>query len=279
MKQKLLMLLGILTVMLCGCAADNADYPEYFAPIVEELKTSAESAVPVMKTQWVESTDYYLDKYADKVYTCSIDNIKYSFDLSDVLENAKKWYWGTAGVFTNEENNLTYILLHDYNCFSYEDDPVPSAPQLLLIEFSTEESEEYQVYPYTVEPVTAFGWDVICYQLGETIYIAGEKELAAINLDTKEYHYCDEEYANAEKYVQDKFGQEPYHIYYFRAIQDQDGVIIYSADVDESFDELSPIGMIYAAYKDNKLIASMYVGLTSDGQADNIEVDMVGQDQ
>ncbi len=271
MKQQLLFL-GIMVPLLCGCSSNGQEYPEYFAPIVRELETSPETIIPVMDVKWDKGIDYYSDEYANKIYACSINNVEYEFSLEDELESAKQWHWSTAGIFSGEEE-MTYICLND-NTVMYGDD-IPQSPQLLLIEFSTNKPEEYQVWSYTVEPVYAFGWDVICYQLQNHIYIAGEKELASINLDTKEYDCYNEEYAYAEKYIKDKYGEEPYHIFYFRAVLEQDDVIVYSVEVDESFDELSPIGMLYVAFRDHNPIANMYVDLTNDNVMDNILIELM----
>lgn len=43
-----------------------------------------------------------------------------------------------------------------------------------------------------------FGWDVVCYRLGDSIFIAGESEIAAINLNTKKLRYCSEEHLKAQ---------------------------------------------------------------------------------
>lgn len=100
-----------------------------------------------------------------------INGVEYSFDLHDVLSNAEEWYWSTAGIFSDGEDK-TYICLHDYNIM-YESG-IEQEYQLLLIEFSTNAPDEYQIYPYKVEPSYLFGWDVICYRL-ENIYILQER--------------------------------------------------------------------------------------------------------
>lgn len=264
---------GSMIVLLCGCSQQDQQYPEYFQPIVQRLEASMETEVPVMDDNWDKGVDYYFDRYADRMYTCSVHNVEYEFNLEDELEASREWHWNTAGIFSGDEEDMVYVCLNDRTVM-YQDD-LPDSPQLLLIEFSTEKPKEYQVWSYDVEPMYAFGWDVVCYRLQNCIYIAGERELAAINLDTKEFYQCDAEYAYAEEYIKGKFGEEPYHIFYFRAILEQDDVVVYSAEVDESFDELSPIGMLYIACKDHKPIANMYVDLTNDDITNSILVEML----
>lgn len=89
-----------------------------------------------------------------KVYTCSIHNAEYEFNLEDELGSAEQWHWDTAGIFSGEDGEMTYICLNDHTAMY--GDGVTRSPQLLLIEFSMERSEEYRAWPYIVEPAADF---------------------------------------------------------------------------------------------------------------------------
>lgn len=167
---------------------------------------------------------------------------------------------------------MIYVCLHDFNIL-YESGVV-QAPQLLLIEFSPKEPEKYQIWSYTVEPSNLFGWDVVCYRLGDSIFIAGESEIAAINLNTKKLRYCSEEHLKAQDFAKEKFGEELYHAFFFRAIFEWNGGTVYSAKISEAVD-VPPIGMIYIACKDENIISYISVDLIQDKMEDGIEIKMV----
>lgn len=97
----------------------------------------------------------------------------------------------------------------------------------------------------------------------DNIFIAGEKEMAVINLDTKQLRYCNQEYAAIEKCIENRFGEEPYHMFLFRGVLEQDGVMVYSAEIAEAVD-MPPIAMIYAAYKENNLVSYIIKDLITD---------------
>lgn len=81
-----------------------------------------------------------------------------------------------------------------------------------------------------------FSWYCEGYRIGDDLYIAGQEELGAIDLNTKEFRYCREEYVWAEEYAQKVIGEETYYMRTFRAILQQDDVTVYSAEIAEAND-------------------------------------------
>lgn len=269
MKKKLIIPICALFIVLGGCSSETEEFcPDYFEPILNEIETNNEYISPVIK-KWMNQSIDFSEDYADKIYSCEIDGVEYSFDLHNELLNAEEWYWSAAGIFSDSEDEK-YICLHDYNIM-YESGTVQE-PQLLLIEFSTNDPDKYQVYPYKVEPSYLFGWDVICYRIENNIYIAGETELAAIDLDTKQIKYCRKEMEELTDLVKKNYGEEPYHPFLFRAILEQDDVVVYSAQISEAIDT-EPVYMIYIACKNEEIISYMTVALSSEEVVDSITIE------
>lgn len=266
--KRMVMLVAFLAVSLCGCSVKggNDGCPAYFAPIVQELESAGDEAVPVIDRWWDKGLDWS-EEYADKTYVCTIEGNKYVFSLEKELSGAEQWYWQAAGVFRTEDK--ISICLHDFNIM-YDENTVQT-PQLLLLEFPSGNPEEYEVVPYEVDPANLFGWDVACYRISDNIYLAGETELAAINLRTKQFYYCRNEYSQTQEYVVKKYGGEPYGIFLFRAVLEKDGVVVYSAKIAQAID-MAPVGVIYTTRKDGKAIAYMTVDLTDDEMTSNIEI-------
>ena len=263
MKKNILMITSIVLI-LSGCSTkkdeNTADAVNYLAPVIKELQSSGEEMIPIMDVWW-DYGIHYNEAYSDKVYTCNIGKDTFSFDLTAELTNGEQWHWRAAGIFIDEGQDKNYICLQDYNIL-YEDDIVQD-PQLLLIEFSSGQPQEYKIWSYTIEPPDLFGWDVVCYRIKDNIFIAGEKEMAVISLDTEQLRYCNQEYAAIEKCIENRFGEEPYHMFLFRGVLEQDGVMVYSAEIAEAVD-MPPIAMIYAAYKENNLVSYIIKDLITD---------------
>ncbi|MCH5249936.1 MAG: hypothetical protein J1E98_08380 [Lachnospiraceae bacterium] len=257
-------------------------YPEYFAPIVQEIEASRddirESLFYSMNKWWEDSIG--VGAYEDKVFTCYIDGEYYPFDLKDELTDSQEWEWMAAGVFYREGENRAYACLSDFNPTPSGMEPVVRNPQLLLIDFSMDDPKDYNVTPYTIEPYGEFVWVDVCYRIGNNIYIKSESayDLGVINLNTKQFHYCVEEYSAmkeyAEKFIQEKFAGENYSMYSLSGTFEQDGVIVYSATITETSD-VAPVGIVFSAYKDGKLLAYMGVDLTTAEVSDGIEVELV----
>lgn len=271
-------------VLLSFTAEEKNDYPEYFSSIVQEIEASRDAIRELpfysMSKWWEDSIG--VGAYADKVFTCYIDGEYYPFDLKDELTDSQEWKWIAAGVFHREGENRVYACLNDFNAVPSGMEQIVRNPQLLLIEFSTDEPQNYNVTPYTVEPYGAFVWvDGMCYRIGNNIYIkskSAQYDLGVINLDTKQFHYCVDEYSAmeeyAEKFIQEKYAGENYAMYSLSGTFEQDGVIVYSATITEASD-VAPVGIVFSAYRDNDLIAYMGVDLTTDEVENGIEVEIV----
>ena len=260
--------------------AFGADYPEYFIPIIREIKAddSGITGLYSVMDKWWDKNLYdwfYADRYtradgeyADKKYACEINEKQYSFDLQDKLTGTGKWNWWTAGIFFDEEKDMAYICLN--NAYSYYEDMVQT-PHLILIEFPTEKPEEYQVWSYEVEPPNLFCGEVRkCYRLGDNIFIAGESELVSIDLHTRQLRYYSEERLALENFVNEKYGDEGLRAVFFRAIYEQGGVTVYSVHVAEAFDT-DPVAVVYAAVRDEKAISYMSIDLGAEFSEDNID--------
>lgn len=260
--KKILLLVLSQVIFFTSCTTEKVGtiHPEYFIPIVQELEALWDSEEDVRNyaaDKWREEEVTSGGSYENKTFTCLIEGEVFSFDLEEKLSNEKVWHWELAGTFRYAEK--TYVCLYDMN-FLYEENHTQS-PQLLLIEFLNDAPESYEITSYSVEPSYIVSWLNSCYRIGDTIYIAGEKELVAINLNTKELRYCRDEYLFAEKCSKEICEIKECNIFHFRAILEQDGVTIYSAEVSRASDEL-PVGRIFVAYEANTAVSYMYVDFT-----------------
>lgn len=277
MKRTIAWLISVVALLISGCSDKNLKetYPVYFIPIVQELEASWEelhsiSNSFVMDAWWEEGLK--TGEYKDKAFISYMGEEDYSFDLKEYLTEAEEWYWQTAGIFRREGEDRTYVCLVDFNMM-YEEDIVQN-PEVLLIDYAAENPEDYQVTSYEVNPTRALNWLVQCYRMGDNIYIASDIALGVINVNTKEFYLCKEEYSVVDRYVKEKFGENSYYADFFRATLEQDGTIVYSAEVSEAND-IPPIGAVFAAFKDNKAIGYMYVDFTADNFVDAIEMETV----
>ena len=184
------------------------------------------------------------------------------FRLKELLTDAEadEWDWASAGAFLDEEQGKTYLCYYDFNDLTNAGE---RDPQLILVEFDTEDPENYQATPYAVEPRNIFSWYCEGYRIGDDLYIAGQEELGAIDLNTKEFRYCREEKSWAEEYAQKVYGEGSYYLRAFRGILEQDDVTVYSAEVAEAID-VPAVGMVFVAVRGNQPIAYMSVDLTAE---------------
>lgn len=216
MKRKIAQLLVLSTLILSfyGCASGKADqmYPSYFEPVIQELITGW--------TDYREGhpTSGLMDAFCDggmfnggrEENGLFISYIEYEkdtepqyvfFHLEDLLTDAAadEWDWASAGAFLDEEQGKTYLCYYDFNDLTNAGE---RDPQLILVEFDTADPENYQASPYAVEPRNIFSWYCEGYRIGDDLYIAGQEELGAIDLNTKEFRYCREEKSWAEDITQ-----------------------------------------------------------------------------
>ena len=261
-KRSAIGLLVSALLMLSGCLIGKNEeiYSEYFTPIVQELEASWNDniTVSIMNKWWEKSLNVSGSFKEDKTFKCYIDGTSFSFNLEEELASAEEWHWEIAGAFANEKDGNVYLCLYDMN-FLYEEGVVQN-PQVILVKFSVDKPEDYQVTSYVVNPPHAVCWVNSCYCIGDDIYIAGEDELIAINMETMQLRDCKDEYSALKEYAQKDMDENNLHIYHFRAILKQGDVIIYSAQISEASDA-EPIKTVYVAYKDGEAVAFMSVDL------------------
>lgn len=270
MKKRNCVLGIILMLLLCGCSFKQSKekYPEYFAPIVQELETNWETMPHrtfVMDTWWTKGVQTGI--YKEKMYTSYIDKEIHTYDLSDILTDAEHWEWQTAGAFQTEER--TYTALVDFNFPGTEDYGVRT-PQIILLDYATDNPEDYVVTPYTVEPTYAFFWLDQCYRLNNHIYIASGDDLGVIDVKNRQFYDCKEECSVVKDYAEKEFG-EAYTGCLVRATLEQDGIVVYSAEVAETFDAPS-IGAVFVAYKDGEPIDYMSVDFRGAEKGEDIKI-------
>lgn len=276
MKKPILLFLSIFLPLLCGCSARDEVCPEYFEPILQEVEANREE----IRQEFMFVMDNWMDDiavvgsggaYSDKTFTAYIDGEYIPFDLRNELTDAEQWEWEVAGAFYGEGHGETYILLSDFNIIG--DDEMDRNPQMLLLEFPSDAPEAYQVTSYTVEPATLFAWVDSCYRMGNKLYIVSHDNMGIIDLETKELHICSEEYAAMEKYARETqkiMSEESYSMCMFRAILEQDDVTVFSANISDGSDAC-PVGLVFAAFRDDKPIAYMSVDLTAEDNGLKIE--------
>lgn len=215
-----------------------------------------------------------------KRYTSYFDGVTEEFDLSKVLTESDVWEWTTAGAFQTKEEERTYIALIDFN-LALEEGKEPS-PQILLLDYATDDPKDYHVTPYTVEPPKEFCWVDQCYRLNDKIYIASSRimgsdgemqHLGAIDLKSKEFYDCKDEWQNLSRYAKSKFEKE-YAPFFFRTVLEQDDVIVYSAAVSEA-DDIPCIGAVFMACKEGVPAAYMSCDFRCETLQDGIEIDYV----
>lgn len=283
MKKKSALLLSALILILCGCTLEKADpgCPSYFQPILQKLTTDwtdyREGGFP---------TSLLLDALCDNgmtnggreengIFTCYVkpendmDGDYVTFDLRELLTDEEDWEWASAGAFNDKDKGKTYICYYDSNLLTKVEE---KDIQLILVEFDTDAPENYQATPYSVEPQDSFSWYCRCYRIDDNMYVAGEEELGVINLNTKKFDYCRDEYALAEGFAQKVIGEETYYMRTFRAILQQDDVTVYSAEIAEAMDTPA-VGMIFVAIRDDQPIAYMSIDLTTDDIGDGVEIE------
>lgn len=282
MKKRSAFLLSILIFALCGCGSEETDQdcPPYFQTILQEFTTDwmdysvgghpTSSLMEALCDSGVTNGG----REEDGIFTCFIkqDNDaegEYaSFDLKELLTDAEEWNWASAGAFCDEDKGKTYICYYDFNDLTEAGE---RDPQLILVEFDTEDPENYQATPYAVEPRNIFSWYCEGYRIGDDLYIAGQEELGAIDLNTKEFRYCSEEKSWAEEYAQKVFGEGSYYLRAFRGILEQDDVAVYSAEVAEAID-VPAVGMVFVAVRGNQPIAYMSVDLTAEDITQGVKI-------
>ena len=272
MKKILVAVLCIL--IFCGCSVGEQQnaYLSYFEPIVRELEVSwdelTSASYAVVIDNWREQGTQ-TGIYQDKIYISYLDGESYTFHLEEELAEAEDWGWQTAGAFYREGEERAYICLTDTNIYAAED---VRGVQILLLDYAVYKPSDYQVTLYPAAFPLQFTWVDDCYRLGDCIYIAAEDVLGEIRLAAREFRYCEEEYTALERYGRQEFPEESYHMYFFGAALKKDKVTVYSAEISEAYD-VAPIGLVFAAFEDDKPVAYMSVDLRNMDVKQAIEVE------
>lgn len=292
--KKTVLLISILTILflLCGCSAEKTEekYPEYFEPIVQETENmweekNSEANSLYMICSRLNGYDYGIENGGHEengTFICYIqeDDEYYSFDMKEHITESDEWAWESIGVFREEENNRTYIVYVDFNQWG----EIDRNPQLILIEFDTDNPENYQGTSYTVEPGGIVSDVGDCYRIGGSIYLGGIVHMSTevgnivINLETKELSYRSAEYAAlksyAQKIIDETEWEKPRSMSCFTAMSEKDGVMVYGAKISEGFDAPADI-LVFAAFKDGEPIAYMSVDLSEDELSEALETELI----
>lgn len=282
MKKKTMLILSSLILILSGCSVKETvqTSPSYFEPILQN-----------MEAQWAQAdggTWGLAGKVSETfrgvalnnggreengVFTCYIEydpdaeGEYFTFDGKEQFTGTEEWNWSSIGVFHEEGEDKTYICWEDFNMGNARN------PHFLLIEFTTDKPEEYQLIPCAVGADENW-WESGSYRIGNKIYMADDNELAVVNLETKEFRSCREEYAVMKEYAKEKVGEKDLGMCQFGVILEQDDVTVYSAWISEGND-VPPVGMIFAAFQDNLPIAYMSVDFMVDELAEGLEIEAV----
>lgn len=261
MKRGSILLIFVLSCLLCGCGGENEikDNPEYFKGIIQKLETT--HTLDFIMDEWWEKS-IGAGAYEEGRYTCLIDGKTFTFDMQDNTLAEEQW-WETAGIFQPSGEDRVYICLYDANLTYSQVGKTYPDRQIILIDYDMDNPGDYQIVSYSVVPAHLFSWINNCYCIGDYLYIAGQSELGAINLQTKEFYYRSNEFQYLEEYAQKEYGVDSYHIYHFNATLEQEGVIVYSAVVSVAYDD-TPIGAVCVACRDGLPIAYMNVKLTAE---------------
>lgn len=258
-------------LILCGCFSknNNASYPEFFSPIIEELENSRDvylqTIAPPISTWW-DTGISGSGKYADTEFICHINGESYSFACNDFPPNADNCSWEVIGIFPDEATSKTFVIFHHFSIAS----TACEHPTLILLEFFNDDPNKYTITPY--ESSARFNWFHICYRIENNIYIAAaDNNFGSINLNTHTLSYCEEEYYFTNDLVLQYYAQLPYHMCQFRATLQQDDIIVYSAFISEAYDVI-PIGLISVAYENAQPIAYMFIDLTTENLRNKLEI-------
>lgn len=294
--------MGITISAMFGCAAEDNSassgkyivsdiYPDYFIPIIDKVEKDEEilknglyvalsawwdrGIEPAWRYDWT-GEGFSCEYDETGVFNCKVGERLFSFDICDVPYI--RWNsTGAAGLFG--VNDKLYLLLHDCSYMEYDSYGYNSNgekwdsrhPQILLIEFSDEKPEDYQLFPYRMDDPSSFPDLDFCYYLGNNIYFGRDNALAAIDLTDKEVTFFREEYALIKEYAAQEFESEIYRPWLFNATFELDDVTVYSAEVSECID-IPPVGMVFMACREGEVIGYMKVDFRTDTLKSGIEV-------
>lgn len=264
----------ILFLSLCNCSSKNSNvsYHEYFSPIIEELENFydvySQNLAPTISTWWNMGISGG-GKYADTEFICYINGKSYSFSDNNLFPNTNDYNGEVIGIFPDEITKKTFVIFHHFDVSSKTNE----YPTLILLEFVNDNPSKYTLTPY--ESSGELNWFPSCYRIENKIYIAAaDNTLAAINLNTHELSYFEDEYHYTNNLVQQYYAQTPYQMCQFQAVFQQNDIVVYSAFISEAFD-ITPVGLISVAYRDSQPIAYIIVDLTVKDLRKNLIFDSI----
>lgn len=271
-NKKILLFMAVgLAAFLSGCSMEKSsdDIPEYFEPIAELINADDDFANILYTADTWREKSIGGGSYEEGKFSCSIDGIDYTFDLNYMLTESDKWEWVLEGLFYRDGEDKAYALFNDFNLTPDGEEVQERNPQLILIEFIISNPSDYQATSYNIKPYGEFLWFDDIYRIGDNLYFRAQTaqySLAFINLNTKELHYCKDEFLSVEKYAED-YIQENFSdnmkVTFLDCVSEQNDTKIYCAQIGEANDT-EAVGLIYMAYKDFDAVAYMCVNLGAD---------------
>lgn len=284
MKKGLFLLSGL--VLFCtGCstARPESSVPAYFAPIAQELESDWENIMDELPefnaiSTWRAEEWPWTGHFEGNTYQAYCDGEWLTpFDLEDELVDSQEGdpWRNILGVYQESGSDNLYVCLNasDLVWDQQESEHIYKNDQILLLEYSTSQPQNYQVTAKYRNPQYSPGINPYTYCLGDRIYISADyNKLMAIDLNTKELSYCDEEYKAINEYAVEKFDKGAVS---FAVVYEQEDVTVYSGAVMN--DEAVPAtrGMVFVAFRDGKPIARMCADFTAGGSAEGIEIEQL----
>ncbi len=284
MKKGVFFLIGLLS-FLTGCTIAKAEnfVPTYFASLMQELESDWENIMvelPEINTistwhaeEWPET-----GRFEGNTYQAYCDGEWMTpFDLEDELVDSQEGdpWRNILGVYQKADSDNLYVCLNAFDMVweQQESKHVYRNDQILLLECSGSQPQNYQVTAIYRNPQYSPGINPYTYCLGDRIYISADYDkLMAIDLNTKELSYCDEEYKAINEYAEEKYDKGAVS---FAVVYEQDDVTVYSGAVMN--DEAIPAtrGMVFVAFRDGKPIARMCADFTAGDSAKGIEIEQL----
>ena len=266
-KKIIMIVVGLLTVSMCGCSAAE---PEYFDSITKTVENNWTNDAlkwwPMNALIKEQSDTLALDGGGHEeqgifVYYVREDDTYYEFDLSDQQTARGQQDWQHAGAFRRQTDDTTFLCWHNFDIEN------STTPDLAIVEFPAKHPENYTAQFYTLGTEDSFSICVNdCYILGDSIYVMwrdnqGQDRLCAIQQDEGQIQDLGKETALLKQYAVEKSSAS--FVGQYCVLSENDGVTIYGADIREA-DDMPPISLVFMAVKDGKTIAGLYYDLTLD---------------
>lgn len=267
-KRGKIIVLTVMLLSLCGCGGQK--YPDYFQKIVDAHEQGIETGRDDGLQRSYEETysKDTINAYADTVPRPKLGEFNYylnwlktedgtvleniSVDLKPYMQDAQNGECGTGGVFYEDKKVFIAISVSEWE--------LPNeciVDKTLLLEFSTENPDEYVVTEFNISSSFECPYrvaDKLCFRNG-----AGTP-IYQIDMETKEVYDCSRELETAKEYAEsmsEKFGKEV-SLYWLSAKDYVDGVMVYSGTVQEEMDSEN-LASIYLAYEGETLVGVLMI--------------------